>query len=339
LFIQRGEADRGLGYAEQALTFYQPGGYRTETSQALLLRGRAYKQKGDYNAALQSFQDQLKLAEQTGDQAQIAYSQGSIGNLLFDQESFAEARPHVEKSYGLYKSMGNQLYQGYASLNLGATLWWLGQNDEARRLLGEASDIAKQKGSSYSALQAAISLVEAQIALSERHYPEAEAHSRQALDLAGAEDKFVAVQGKYLMGLSQVLGGRAPAGQALCRQASDAAVPLGDPLLIAKSQLALAEAALAAGDAKTAIDAAKHAQTFFVGAGLSESNWRAWLIAGMASQKANDQNNAQVYLTSAVNGLSSLQQKWGEQVFKSYVARPDIQVYRRNLEQSSAARR
>jgi tetratricopeptide (TPR) repeat protein len=339
LFIQRGETDRGLSYDEQALAFYQTGGYQTETSQALLLRGRAYKQKGDYNAALQSFQEQLKLAEQTGDQAQIAYSQISIGNLLFDQESFAEARSHLGKSYELYKSMGNQLYQGYASMNLGATLWWLGQNDQARKLLGEASDIAKQKGSSFTALQAAISLVEAQIALSERRLPEAGAQSRQALELAGAEDKFVAVQGKYLMGLSQALEGRAPAGQALCQQASDAAVPLADPLLIARTQLALAEAALAAGDAKTAIDMAKHAQTFFAGAGLSESNWRAWLIAGLASQKANDRDNAQLYLTSAANGLASLQQKWGEEVFKSYVARPDIQVYRRNLEQSSAARR
>ncbi len=235
--------------------------------------------------------------------------------------------------------MGNQLYQGYALLNLGATLWWLGQNDEARKLLGEASDIVKQKGSSFTALEAAIGLMEAQIALSERRLREAEAQSRQALDLAGAEDKFVAVQGKYLMGLSQALGGRAPAGQALCQQASDAAVPLGDPLLIAKSQLALAEAALAAGDAKTALDMAKRAQTFFDGTGLSESNWRASLIAGLASQKANDPDSAQRYLTTAGSGLSSLQQKWGEEVFKSYVARPDIQGYRRSLDQSSANRR
>ena len=66
LYIQRGEADRGLGFVDQALTFYQAGGYRTETSQALLLRGRIYKQKGDYKSALQSFQDQLQLAEQIG---------------------------------------------------------------------------------------------------------------------------------------------------------------------------------------------------------------------------------------------------------------------------------
>src|ERR1043165_4516719 len=52
LYIQRFEADRGLTFIDQALAFYQPGGYRTETSQALLLRGRALKQKGDYQGAL-----------------------------------------------------------------------------------------------------------------------------------------------------------------------------------------------------------------------------------------------------------------------------------------------
>ncbi len=339
LYVQRGEADRGLSFDAQALAFYQSGGYRTETSQALLLRGRAFKQKGDYQAALQSFQEQLKLAEQTGDQAQIAYSHGSIGNLLFDQEAFVEARPHLDKSYELYKSMGNQLYQGYALMNLGATLWWLGHDDDARKVIGDALNIAKQKGGSYTGLQAAINLLEAQIALSERRFPEAEAKSRQALDLAGAEDRFVAVEGKYLLGLSQAVAGRGPAGQALCQEASDAAAPLGDPLLLAKSELALAEAALAAGDAKRAIESSLKSQKFFAGAGLPELNWRAWIIAGLASQKAGDRNNAQLYLRSASDGLSSLQEKWGEEVFKSYAARPDIQLYRRQLDQSSAARR
>src|SRR5258706_7801516 len=241
LYIQRGETDRGLGYDEQALAFYQPGGYRTETSQALLLRGRAYRQRGDYKSALQSFQDQLKLAEQTGDQAQIAYAHGSIGSLLLAQEQYAEARQHFEEGRVRYNSMGNQLYEGYALMNLGAALWRLGSRDDSHKTLEQASVIAKQKGGSFTGLQAAIDLVEA--------------------------------------------------------------------------------------------------QTFFTIAGLAESNWRAWLIAGLASQKAGDRNNAQNYLKSAAEAFSSLQQKWGAEVFKSYQARPDIQLYRRQLEQSSAAAR
>jgi len=59
----------------------------------------------------------------------------------------------------------------------------------------------------------------------------------------------------------------------------------------------------------------------------------------LASQKASDRNNAQRYLKSAAEGLSSLQPKWGPDVFKNYQARPDIQLYRRQIEQSSAAAR
>jgi serine/threonine protein kinase/Tfp pilus assembly protein PilF len=339
LYIQRGETDRGLGFDEQALAFYQPGGYRTETSQALLLRGRAYKQKGDYKAALQSFQEQLKLAEQTGDQAQIAYSHGSIGGLLLVEEQYADARQHFEEGRVRYNSMGNQLYEGYALMNLGSVLWRLGSRDDARKMLEQASVIAKQKGGSFTGLQAAIDLAGAQISLNEQKFAEAGAKSQQALDLAGTQDKAVAVEGKYLLGLSQALSGRAAAGTALCQEASDAAAALGDPLILAESQLALAEAALNASDTKRAIESALKAHAFFANAGLSESNWRAWLIAGLASQKASDRDNAQLYLKNAAEGLSSLQQKWGAEVFKAYQARPDIQLYRRQLEQSSASLR
>jgi len=337
LYIQRGETDRGLGFEEQALAFYQPGGYRTETSQALLLRGRAYKQKGDYKAALQSFEDQLKLAEQSGDQSQIAYCHGSIGSLLFAQEQYAEARQHFEEGRARYKSLGNQLYEGYALMNLGAALWKLGNYDESRKMLQQASEIAKQKASSFTALQAAIDLVEAEISLSDRKFAEAGAKAKQALDLAGGENKGVAVEANNLMGLSQALSGRAAAGLALCQQASDTVVSLTDPLLRAKSQLALAEVALIAGDAKRAVESAREAQTFFANSGMMEPNWRAWLVAGLASQKIVDHDNAQLYLKNANDAFSSLAQKWGAETFKTYQARPDIQFYRRQLDQSSAS--
>ena len=301
------------------------------------LAGRAYKQKGDYKAALQSFNEQLKLAEEAGDQSQIAYSHGSIGGVLLVQEQYAEARRHFEEGRARYNSMGNQLYEGYALMNLGAALWGLGNYDEARKLLGQSLDIARQKGSSFTALQAAAELVGAQLLLSERKFAEAEAKSRQALELAATQDKAVEVEGKSLLGLSQALSGRAPAGTTLCQEAADAAAPLGDPLLLASARLALAEAALASGDTKRAIESARQAQAFFDKAGLSGSNWRALLIAGLASQKAGDNSAAGAYLKSARDTFTSLETKWGADPFKFYQSRPDIQFYRRQLDQSSAA--
>jgi len=92
-----------------------------------------------------------------------------------------------------------------------------------------------------------------------------------------------------------------------------------------------------AGDAKRAVENAREAQTFFANSGMMESNWRAWLVAGLASQKILDRENAQLYLKNANDAFSSLAQKWGAETFKTYQARPDIQFYRRQLDQSSAS--
>jgi len=259
--------------------------------------------------------------------------------VLLILEQYGEAHQHFEEGRTRYKSMGNQLYEGYALMNLGNALWGLGNYDEARKLLGQSLEIAQQKGGSFTGLQASVNLVEARTALSERKFAEAEVKSRQALELAAAQDKAVAVQGKYLQGLSQALSGRAPAGTASCQEAVDAAAPLGDPLLLANAQLALAEAALAAGDIKRAIESSRQAQTFFDKAGLSESNWRALLIAGLASQRAGDHVGAGAYLKNARDTFTSLETKWGADPFKLYQSRPDIQFYRRQLDQSSAAMR
>lgn len=337
LYIQRGEADRGLGFVDEALAFYQPGGYRTETSQGLLLRGRALKQKGNYQAALQSFEDQLKLAEQSNDQSQIAYSHGSIGSVLMIQEHYAEARQHFEQGRALYKSSNNQLYEGYTLMNLAAALWKLGNYDEARKTLEEASTIANQKSASLTGLQAGIALVEAEMAMNDRNFAEAGAKAKRALDLAGAEDKSVAAEANGVIGLSQALTGRAAAGAMLCRQALDAATPLDDPLLVGRLQLGLAQSAFAAGDAKMALDFARQAQQFFANSGMAEKSWQASLIAGLASEKLFDHDAARNYFRAAADGFSSLEQKWGAEIYKTYQARPDVQFYRKQLEQNSAS--
>lgn len=327
--IQRGDADCGLTYSEDALAFYQSGGYRTETSQALLLRGRALRQRGDNNAALKAF----ALAEETGDQTQIAYAHGSIGSLLLDQERYEEAFQHLQTGRNLYKALGHRLYEGYALMNLSAALWGLGKYDEARQVLGESSRIAHEKGASFIALQAAIDLIEAEMKLSDRKFSEALAKSQHALVVADPEDKFVAVEGKRLLGLAQALSGRASSGQSLCEEALAGATQLRDPLLLARSQLALAQTLLLTGNSKRALETARNAQTYFASAGLQESEWRAQLIAGLAAQTSGEPDNAKLYFASANEQLTSLKRKWGSEVFKSYLARADIRVYHRQLAQ------
>jgi len=215
----------------------------------------------------------------------------------------------------------------------------LGNYDEAHDSLQQASEIAKQNGSSFTALEASVDLAEAEIALSMQKFNEVEPKAKHALDLAGTQDKQIAAQAKILIALSQARSGRGAPGLAMCQQARDAATEQTDPLLLAQTQLCVAEAALLTNDSKRAIENAGPAQTFFSNSGMEESGWRASLIAGLASQRNLDRDNAQLYLKSANDTFSSLAQKWGAEAFKSYQERPDIQAYRRQLEQNLAAAR
>jgi serine/threonine protein kinase/Tfp pilus assembly protein PilF len=332
LYEQRGEPDKALTYQEPAQKFYQSAGYRTETNQAMNIRARLYRRKGDFKSALTAFEDQLKFAEQTSDQAQIAAAHTSIGNLLSDLEKYPEALQHFEQSYQIQKSLNNQLNLGYALLNRGGAQWNLGHGKGASSDMAQASDIAKKDDASYKTLQVAIELAQAEMALSDRNFRDAIAGADRALEL-GAQSKIATVHSKYLKGVGQALSGQARAGQMLCDDAVNAATPLGDPLLLARAQLALAEASLAAGDAQRSITNAQQSRTFFNGVGLAEAEWRAWLIEGLATQKAGDAEKARTCLTRAAELLASLQQKWGAEVFESYLKRPNVQNFRSQLGQ------
>ena len=60
---RQGNSAQTISYIEQALPFYQHGAYRKELLQALALLGRAKVQQGEYTAAGQAFEQELKLAD------------------------------------------------------------------------------------------------------------------------------------------------------------------------------------------------------------------------------------------------------------------------------------
>jgi len=111
----------------------------------------------------------------------------------------------------------------------------------------------------------------------------------------------------------------------------------GDPRLLAGAQLALAEALLVSGNSTRALTMAKNAQRLFESSGQMESQWRAWLMMGRASHLLGDNKSARESLLRADSVLSSLQQRWGQEYFRTYLNRPDIQQYQEQLRRNSAA--
>jgi tetratricopeptide (TPR) repeat protein len=330
LHIDQHDADKGLPYVDQALAFYDRSGYRKETSEALIQMARAKNLKGDCNAALGVYEQTLQIAQQIDDQALLARTHADIGNALNQLERYPEALPHLDEATALYSSLNNHLYAGYCLADKGDSLWRLGRYQEARDALAQASAIANQDDK-IKTLLAKIVLIETNLALSERRFPVARSKARQALSLNHKTEH--EVDANYSLGMALASSGRYREGKALCEQAVEAALIMHDPQMLPSALLALAEVTLENGDTARALAAALEAQEILARIGRQESEWRALLVAALASQRTGNPATAGEYLSRANSILAELENKWGTQAFNVYLSRPDVQSSRLYLDQ------
>ena len=335
LRIQQGNTEEGVARVEQARVFYQAGGYRKEEAQAFAILGRAKRQKGNYAEALADFGQTLRLAEQSLDLSLVAMAHSEMGNVLLQQDRYPEALQHFEESYKIDKSLGNEMSANYGLYNLGDALWPLGRYDEAHNLLGQALAIAEKPEAKNPELLAYVYLSQANMALSQRRFPEAKTKSNEALAASGEQNKTNAVEAKRVLCLSLALSGAAAAGRTSCSEAVAGAQRIGDPWLISNTQLALAEALLENGDAAGALAQAQAAQKNFARDERQVSEWHAWLVVARATERVGNSEAAREGATRATNLLETLQQKWGAEVFNIYQARPDVQLSRKQLAELS----
>ncbi|MCM3900937.1 MAG: tetratricopeptide repeat protein [Pyrinomonadaceae bacterium] len=341
LYIQQElKTNEALGYLEQALKYFQEGGYNKEVSLAILLRGRGRLLKGDYNGALQDFEQQLQFAQQTNNQSQLASTYLLIGNLLESLERYPEALTNFKKSYDIYKTLDVPVIVGYLLVDQSEMLWRIGRPNDARSILAEVPAVANSLDSNYRLVVLARSdLVRSQIELTEGRFPEAKAAAEHSLTLSGAKVNHTGVETKYHLGLIQIRSGARSAGLQSSKQAVEWAKQLNDEHLVSLTMMGYAEALLQNGDAKAALSVALEAQQRFSGVGQRESEWQAWLIAGRASQRLGDNAGARDQFGHSNEALAALEQKWGSEAFNVYVTRPDVKEWRKQLDQLFAATR
>ena len=92
--------------------------------------------------------------------------------------------------------------------------------------------------------------------------------------------------------------------------------------------LARAEALLAAGDGRKALEAALAAQPEFARTKRDEPAWRGWLLAARAESASGNSAKTREYSEKAANSLAALQRKWDPESYQTYVSRPDVQFDR-----------
>jgi tetratricopeptide (TPR) repeat protein/tRNA A-37 threonylcarbamoyl transferase component Bud32 len=334
LSFERSNNDEAISQLEKALAFFEPKGYRRETSIALSVLGRAHQDKGEDDAALKLFEKQMQGATNSGDQSGIGDSHMNIAYLRgMNQELYPEALAHLDEKLKIDQARGPAL-RGIAfdQMNRGNFLWQLGRYDEARAALNEAFEISNRPETQYKAVLAFVHLINARIALSQLHYSEAKKEGQFALD-ASAKFPDVTLQAKYCIGLADVYSGSAEQGRKLCEEAFEIAKQTKSRQLITSAQMALAEALLTERNAAAALQNVFELEKIFGQSGQKDSEWRALLIAARASDMSGDKARVQSFASRADSACNELQQKWGAEAYESYLRRPDIQMYRKQLVQ------
>lgn len=335
LRMRQNDADEALQYLAPALNFYQQSGYRSETRSCLVLLARANRQKGDYEAAYRANEQLLHLGQQLNDESQIALSHSEIGQVLARQEKYTEAINHIDQAYTFYSSQGIQRSIGYNLFNKADVLWRLGRYDEAQALLDQAAAIANRPGNEIKALSINIKLTAAEIALSEDRMADAKRAAEDVLQAAGKDLKGLAADAKIVMALAYSSVNKVAARQS-ATEAVELAKSLNDPATLANAQLALAEVLLGGGDVNGALSNASAAQEIFAKLGRTVSEWRAVVLLARGHQNTGDRIRASEYAERAKDLLSRIEQRLGAENFNSYLRRPDVQRYRKQLDQLSA---
>ncbi|HEX8735305.1 MAG TPA: protein kinase [Pyrinomonadaceae bacterium] len=332
LYFLQGRSVEAIRYIEPALKFYQQSNSQKEALQAQLALGYANDQIGNYDAALESSRQQIELADQLGDTSLIAHIHAFAGLVMIHQERFPEALESFARSFELNKSLGLTPKMGYDTLNRGQILWQLGRYNEAFEALGESSAIAGTPEKGDKQLLAWIYLLKAQIALSVQDNRLALTESQKSLETAGGQSREIFIQATYIKGLARSRSGALQSGKDLCREAFEAANQTGISHLIQQAQLALAETLLADGETAQALSDSLQVQETSARLNKKHSQWRALAIAARASSASGDKEKARDYAARASEVLSELETLWGNDNYQSYLARRDIQFYRKLLE-------
>ncbi|MBV8856163.1 MAG: tetratricopeptide repeat protein [Acidobacteria bacterium] len=331
---QRGKADEADELLAKARDFFIEGGYRREADSCTIALARSKKQRGDNEGSLQLLKEQLRLAEQTGDPAQIASLHQECGAVLNNQEKYAEALAHFRESVSTFRSLRIQSLLPYSQVSLAGALWALGRYEEAEKILNEMAAADPQTLSGGKNMLATLYLNRADLELSRQRFPEAAAQAREAAGvLRGVEgerkDMLLAWADSDLAMAESFAGAHASA-RPLSQEAVRLASQGRDDWTTMYAHYALALALLKAGDGAGARAPAERALDIATRLGRADTQWRALALAGKASRLAGDQDAARDYLDRAAATLAQFEQSLGAEA-AGYLSRPDIQWLRGEL--------
>jgi tetratricopeptide (TPR) repeat protein/tRNA A-37 threonylcarbamoyl transferase component Bud32 len=318
LLAKQGRTHDGLVMIEEATENYRQSGDKNSAARAAIIPARAFRDRGDYEAAASLFRRQLQVAEEVKDDGGIVLAVQGLGSVLLLQEQYPAALAQYDRSALVSHAIKNQLLEAYNEVYRADTLWRLGRYGEADDSLTKAV----QRSNGNKPLIATVYTTKAGLDLSRRSFPAAEEDIQRVTEAAGAGSEIVL---KRLLGLVRIATGRIREGRALCEESVRYAEAATNIPSLRNSELALAEGRLAAGDATGALELTTILLPYFAGQNQLESELRTLAVASSASHGAELSR----YSDSAKATLEKLRQNLGAD-HSGFESRPDIRQITRN---------
>ncbi len=136
---------------------------------------------GRYDEARALLEESLQLAEEAGDQWEVAFALNNLAIITTSGGHYRAANRLFERSLALFVAAGDRRMEAVLLNNLGLTYRVLGEHEEARRLCQESLRRCREGGFRTEEARAILSL--GIVAHSQEHYEEAIRHYRQGLAL------------------------------------------------------------------------------------------------------------------------------------------------------------
>jgi tetratricopeptide (TPR) repeat protein len=302
--IQTGDMAHGWQDVQAALAYYRQGSFRNEAALALILLGRAARDKGDYDGARRAFSETLATMRAAEPSLPVALAREGLASLEMLEDRWPQALLLFDETRRAFEAIGNSSGAAINRLNIALLHAMLGHQGDAAALTPQAAE-----SDPASALQ---------IILIQERFSEARAKAEALLRGADAGDLDTRCAASLVLGLALVRSGSARRGIEACREAFELSKSTGNSSREVEALLALAEAAVSTGDRAAAAAHAARARTSLELSKRPESLWRACML--LLQSGAGDRAVA----AEAAAALGQLKSSWPVADFRSYLNRPII---------------
>ncbi len=176
-----GEYQQAIDSFQQSLKIKQEIGDRNGEAKSLNNLGSAYNSLGEYQQAIDYLQQSLEITREIGDRNGEAKSLNNLGNAYYYLGKYQQAIDSFQQSLKIKQEIGDRNGEAKSLNNLGSAYYYLGKYQQAIDYLQQSLEITREIGDRYGEANSLIGLGNAYN--SQGDYPQAIDYYQKSLKI------------------------------------------------------------------------------------------------------------------------------------------------------------